>query len=84
MPRILTDIYSKAAKRSVFNQNFTSKKHTVTIEFALLFRRSVLLCSLLKVLTFAKAIDKTETARSLTLYLATYRLIDGMCILMTE
>lgn len=42
MARILTDIYHKAASRSVFNQNFTSKKHAVTIEFALLFRHSVL------------------------------------------
>ncbi|RCX07522.1 hypothetical protein DFP77_105134 [Marinomonas foliarum] len=71
MPRILTDIYAKAANRSIFEQIFPSKMQTIKIEFALLFRRSVL-------------IDKTETARSLTLYLATYRLVDGMCILMTE
>jgi len=40
MVRILADIYHKAANRSVFDQNFTGKNHMVTLEFALLFRRS--------------------------------------------
>ncbi len=59
MPRILTDIYHKAANRSVFNQHFTSKKRAVTLEFALLFIGARFYYALsLKRLTFVRQLIK--------------------------